>query len=567
MCPNEILSSTTDTSESSPSGANFELLLNSIQEAVLYFETPDLAIRWANAQTGMLRAGSPEELKGKKCYEALHGFTEPCENCPVLRTFQDGRPHSWTGRVPGGRILKVDSTPIHDQFGVTGVVETLADVTDQKTYEDQLREYATEMEHANLRMEEMVLQTEVANKAKSEFLANMSHEIRTPMTAILGYADLLGQEEQELDKQELAQTIKRNGKYLLNVLNEILDLSKIEAGRLEVGSLPVYLPGLMAEIESMMSVRAAEKGLDFIATNEGPVPEVVRSDPTRLKQILTNLVGNAIKFTREGHVRFSVRFVEKEGNPTVFFSIEDTGIGIPEEDLHTLFEPFRQKDNSVNRRFGGTGLGLTICKRLIDLLGGKIHVQSELDNGSTFTAEVPVALPESVTMADDMRKWFPHKQESHKKRSKFSEKKSLVGLRILLVEDGLDNQRLVSHILRKAGAMIVIAENGLEAIKQVNYSREAKEPFDLILMDMQMPIMDGYRATAQLREMDFNSPIVALTAHAMSNDRQKCLQAGCDDYLTKPIDIKGLIKMIASYCRDKQKSNVQKSGVQKSEKK
>lgn len=557
MCPRKLAPDNIDPSNIS-TGANpiLDLLLDSIQEGVLYFEAPNLEVRWANKQAIKLQKGRGEKKpEGKKCYEMLHGLHEPCHNCPVQKTFLDGKSHSWTGRVPGGRILKVNSIPVQNEGGLVGVVETFLDVTEQKEYENQLREYAAELEHANLRMEQMVAQTEVANRAKSEFLANMSHEIRTPMTAILGYAEMLGQEDQELDCAELAQTIKRNGKYLLNVLNEILDLSKIESGKIEMENHPIYLPGLMAEIESMMSVRAAEKGLDLIVTNEGPVPEVVRSDPTRLKQILTNLVGNAIKFTRQGFVRCAVRFSEHEGVPTVSFSITDTGIGISEEDAKNLFEPFHQQDGSATRRFGGTGLGLTICKRLVDLLDGTIDVKSEPGKGSVFTAEVHVTLPETVTMADDMRKWFPHKQEDHKKPSKLSEKKkSLEGLRILLVEDGLDNQRLVSHLLRKAGAMIVIAENGAEGIRQIEFSQEAKEPFDLVLMDMQMPIMDGYQATTQLRRMGFTTPIVALTAHAMSTDRLKCLQAGCDDYASKPIDVKGLVKLIASYCRDKQRT-------------
>lgn len=534
----------------------FGLLLDSIQEGVLYFESPNLDICWANEQVKKFEKGRGDKgFQGQKCYKVLHGFDEPCHNCPVMKTFKDETPHSWTGRVPGGRIIKVNSIPVQGDESLIGVVGTLLDVTEQKEYENQLREYAAELEHANLRMEQMVAQTEVANRAKSEFLANMSHEIRTPMTAILGYVEMLGQDDQEVDSLELAQTIKRNGKYLLNVLNEILDLSKIESGKIEMENHPIYLPGLMAEIESMMSVRAAEKGLDLIVINEGPVPEVVRSDPTRLKQILTNLVGNAIKFTRQGHIQCSVRFSEKEGTPTVIFSVTDTGIGISKEDAKKLFEPFQQQDGSPSRRFGGTGLGLTICKRLVDLLDGTIEVQSELGKGSVFTAEVHVTLPETVTMADDMRKWFPHRQEVRKKPSKLSEKKkSLVGLRILLVEDGLDNQRLVSHILRKAGAMVVIAENGYEGIRQIEFSKEAKEPFDLVLMDMQMPVMDGYQATSQLRQMGYTTPIVALTAHAMSTDRLKCLQAGCDDYASKPIDVKGLVKLITSYCRDKQKT-------------
>jgi signal transduction histidine kinase/ActR/RegA family two-component response regulator len=533
-----------------------ESLLNNIQEAVLYFANPGLDIYWANNQANLLRKGPlnkrQESIQGKKCYEVIHGIDRPCQNCPVAKTFEDGRPHSWIGRVPGGRIYKVDSKPIHNPDGSLGVAETLTDVTEQKEYENQLHEYAIELEHANLRMEEMVTQTEVANRAKSEFLANMSHEIRTPMTAILGYADLLDQGDKEMDVKELTQIIKRNGKYLLNVLNEILDLSKIESGKIEMETHPVYLPGLMAEIESMMSVRATEKGLNLVVTNEGPVPEVVRSDPTRLKQILTNLVGNAIKFTRRGSVQCAVQFKQDEGKPKVIFTIKDTGIGISEESIPTLFEPFRQEDSSPTRRFGGTGLGLTICKRLVDLLDGDIHVESEVGKGSVFTAEIHVDLPEAVTMADDMRKWFPHKEESKKAPSKLGEKPSLKELNILLVEDGPDNQRLVSHVLKKAGATVVIAENGKEGIETIQEYEQNNNPFDLVLMDMQMPIMDGYEATTELRGMGYKTPIVALTAHAMSSDRQKCLRAGCDDYASKPIDISALIKLIASYCRDKQ---------------
>ena len=377
-----------------------------------------------------------------------------------------------------------------------------------------------------------------ANQAKSEFLANMSHEIRTPMTAILGFADILACSHDEEEREEAVSTIRKNGQFLLNVINDILDFSKIEANRIDLEKATVELPAFLGEIESLVSVSAREKGLEFRLDCPEPIPETIVTDSLRLKQVLVNLVGNAIKFTSEGHVTIRAKMVEICGHSKLQFSVSDSGIGIPAEKISCLFQPFTQADSSVTRRFGGTGLGLTISARLVEMFGSSIRVVSEEGVGSVFSFEIdaspfgPMVPYRKITMdrgeiSDD---WNTERLE---------------GVNILLVEDGPDNQRLISLVLRKAGANVSIVENGKEACDIVAISEYEASPYDVILMDMQMPVMDGYTATHKIRKAGHLMPIFALTAHALEHDRQKCLDAGCDDYISKPIQVNTLIDRIA----------------------
>ncbi len=387
---------------------------------------------------------------------------------------------------------------------------------------------------------------EAASRAKSNFLANMSHEIRTPMTAILGYADLLlDSRETEQDRQAYVSTIRRNGRHLLAIINDILDLSKIEAGKMSIERVSCSPCQVVAEVVSLMRPRFVEKNLSLQVEYRGSFPSSVQTDPMRLQQILHNLVGNALKFTERGGVCVEVSFMESAESkpPRIAFHVIDTGIGISPENVATLFRPFCQGDESMSRRFGGTGLGLSISQRLAELLGGEISVESTPGQGSRFTATVETGPLDGVSFISDCREAALPTGESGEGRNM----RRLAGLRLLLVEDGPDNQHLISRVLTKAGAHVTIAENGLEGRDCALAARDAQRPFDVILMDMQMPVMDGYIATRQLREAGYRGHIIALTAHAMQQDRKICLDAGCDDYTTKPIDTDKLIELVQAY--------------------
>ncbi len=394
-----------------------------------------------------------------------------------------------------------------------------------------------------------------ASVAKSEFLANMSHEIRTPMTAILGFADVLLEhgniENAPPDRIVAARTIKRNGEYLLDIINDILDLSKIEAGRMTVEKAACSPHELAAEVASLMRVRSEAKGLPFRVCYEGPLPDTIHTDVTRLRQILVNVIGNAIKFTEVGEIRLAVRLAPGTagGEPLLVFDVIDTGIGMTEEQVSRLFQPFTQADASTARRFGGTGLGLTISRRLAQILGGDVTVvESRPGVGTRVRVSVSTGSLEGVRMLEAPTESLAH--VDHAGEAASDEGLALSGCRILLAEDGPDNQRLISHILRKAGANVTIVENGQLAVEAALTAWEAGSPFHVITMDMQMPVKDGYTAARELRAKGYAGPIIALTAHAMASDRERCINAGCDDYASKPINRKDLIERIAARFRE-----------------
>ena len=404
---------------------------------------------------------------------------------------------------------------------------------------------------------------EAANRAKSQFLANMSHEIRTPMTAIVGYADTMLEPDQTLsDRHDALQTIRRNASHLLELINEILDLSKIEAEKMTVERVRTDLPALLSDVASMMRPRMAAKGLRFELDISSPIPRYVTTDPLRLRQVLVNLLGNALKFTEAGEVRLQTTCEPSEdgSGSTCRFAVRDTGIGISPEQRARLFQPFAQADESMTRRFGGSGLGLTISLRLAHLMGGDVTVDSTPGKGSTFTVRVETGALDGVEMFDGnlSEAILPAIGGTGLDNRKAASNAAKVNLhaRILVVEDGPDNQRLISMHLRKAGAEVTIAENGRIGVDNVLAAAAEGTPFDLVLMDMQMPVLDGYGATSELRARGQSAlPIVALTAHAMADDRAKCLNAGCTDYLTKPIEKAVLLRVVAGYLPASKKSS------------
>jgi signal transduction histidine kinase/ActR/RegA family two-component response regulator len=399
---------------------------------------------------------------------------------------------------------------------------------------------------------------EKANSAKQNFLANMSHEIRTPMTAILGYSELLNGSEDEAERTQSIAAINRNSEHLLGLLDDILDLSKIEAGHVEVEQVPFSLQQVLQSVSDAMSHRAKQRQNTIVPELDEKLPEIVMGDPTRLRQVLFNLTGNAIKFTENGEIR--VRVSADEEQPSLIrFEVIDQGIGMTAEQAAKVFVAFAQADTSTTRKYGGTGLGLTISGRLTELMGGKLSIESQPDKGTTVRFSLPLhASQEHASQGHASQGLTPSPREETTERSsvlandRVGTELPLAGIRILYAEDGLDNQRLVRRFLERAGASCFIAENGQEAIDCIE---QTEQPFDLILMDMQMPVLDGYAATRRLREMGIVIPIVAMTAHALSSSRDECFECGCDSFISKPLTSQTLIEgtlnaLAASKTRD-----------------
>ncbi len=395
------------------------------------------------------------------------------------------------------------------------------------------------LERAKTKAQEAKEAAEAANRTKSAFLANMSHEIRTPLNGILGFADVLRKADRDLSEAERSDylaTICSSGQHLLTIINDILDLSKIEAGMMAIDRAPCSPHQIIADVISVLRVRAHEKGLSLEYRWTGGIPETIQTDAIRLRQLLINLIGNAIKFTEVGGVKIAAA-LDQATPPQLVIDVTDTGIGIPADKLATIFDPFVQVDTSVTRRYGGTGLGLAISDRLARALGGRLEVHSELGCGSVFTARVATGPLEGVRIVEPSAAATSCGDVSRRSEGP----PSLEGARILLAEDGDTNLKLINLILTRAGATVTTVENGQMALEIAG-----RKPFDLILMDMQMPVMDGYTATSALRDAGFAGPIIALTAHAMKGDEEKCLAAGCTAYLAKPIDSNKLIRAIAS---------------------
>ncbi len=398
------------------------------------------------------------------------------------------------------------------------------------------------------------------SRLKSQFLANMSHEIRTPLTAIVGYAETLMENTPGLMASalhtETINAIRRNSEHLFQVTDDILDASKIEAGKLTIHNSQCSLREIVMEVESLLRVGAEKKSIAFRLDAKNPIPKMITTDPVRLRQILLNLSENAIKFTEKGSV--SLETVYRQDAPAwIEFLIQDSGQGIDPDVQNELFRPFVQADNSMTRKQRGTGLGLYISRQLARLMGGEVDMRSSiLGIGTTLGVKLPIgiALPVEVENLFPTQVLGASSSISDVKQSFAGSNQgalSLTGIRLLLAEDGVDNQLLISYMVKKNGAEITVVENGQLAIEAYEAARLTERPFDVVLMDMQMPVLDGYSATRMMRQRGYQIPIIAVTAHAMPGDRDKCIDAGCSDYLTKPVERKKLTDAILSGCKQK----------------
>jgi signal transduction histidine kinase/CheY-like chemotaxis protein len=371
------------------------------------------------------------------------------------------------------------------------------------------------------------------DRAKSEFLANMSHELRTPLGIVLGMTELLASDLSSAEeKRKHLEIVNRNAQLLLRLVNDILDLSKIEANKLEVENIDFLFPDMISSLMSELKPQAEARGIELRLSTKGTIPQVINSDPIRLRQAVQNIVGNALKFTKQGYIEVELKASETK----IFITIADTGIGIAPNQVAEVFSVFTQGDSSYSRKYGGAGLGLALSRRIAQLLGGDVELlESGLGKGSKFLISIAYTPGNSSAVTRE------------KARQEVSQQPvRLSGVRILLAEDSLDNIALIQTYLRQSGAIVDVAENGIDAVKMAQ-----SHPYDIILMDIQMPGKDGYEATAQLRREGYMMPIVALTAHALSEHKVKAVESGYTDYITKPVRADRLFAIIRRNLRMK----------------
>jgi PAS domain S-box-containing protein len=472
---------------------------------------------------------SNQDVLGKTFAEILGPDRYPA-NRPFIQKVLGGEIATYERESRSGdttATLGITLVPeFDDKKHVEGFIVVASDITKHKEIQAELKK-AKEA-------------AEVANATKSAFLANMSHEIRTPLGAVLGFSELLVNDEMtSSERVDSFEIIKRNGRLLSNIINDILDLSKVEAGKLDVEKVEVSFDDIMKEMSSVLNLEAAEKGIELSVTSVGTIPNRIKTDPLRLRQILFNIVGNAIKFTSRGSVNVKVKLIpDANGTTKLAFVVADTGEGIEPEQAGRLFRPLTQADVSTTRKFGGTGLGLVLAKKLANVLGGDVVLTSSTPGkGSIFTVTIDPGVADQVL--------FQSSETARTQTLHIARPEPVVNLRklkVLLVDDSIDNQVLIKKILMLAGANVETANNGKEAVEKALHN-----DYSVILMDLQMPEMDGYEATKLLRGQGFNKPIIALTAHAMASDKQRSLQSGFNSHLTKPIDNVELVRTLSEY--------------------
>lgn len=524
-------------------------IVDSTSDAIISESMDGIITSWNEAAKAMY-GYDREEVMGKSVTilspEEL--FDETIRLVQAVRRGEKIHNFETMRRRKDGSVLwaSLSISPVYDACGnIIGISKIARDVTERKKAEQKYQQELIERRKTEQALRQAKDIADAANAAKSAFLANMSHEIRTPLGAILGFSELLVMREQDpADQEECVDVIKRNGQLLLNLINDILDLSKVEAGRLSIEKAPTLLPRLLEEIRVSLNLQAVSKGIQLSFIQKSPIPTLIETDSVRFKQILNNIVGNAIKFTERGSVTVEMQMVSKdEGKQLLYIEVRDTGPGISPEYASKLFEPFNQADPTYTRKHGGTGLGLALSRKLATLLGGDVLLtESEPGVGSVFAIYID---PGSITQRHTQAESSHVNQPARLSRPK----QSLEGLKVLIVDDAEDNRRLIARMLRMVGAEVETAADGSQAL-HLAFEKE----LHVIIMDVQMPIMDGFAATTELRRRGFKKPIVALTAHAMKEERDRCMAGGFNSHMSKPVDWHELVSQLSHY---KLKSNQQ----------
>ncbi|MEJ5342608.1 MAG: ATP-binding protein [Thermogutta sp.] len=503
---------------------------------------------------------SEKEIVGQK----LLRFVHPDDHQLVreqLRLRRQGLSSTYQLRIvrKNGEVrwILAAVAPVYDPTGrYCGGMGLVTDITEQKQAEIALRDHAAKLEQLVRELEEARQEAQAALRAKDQFLASVTHELRTPLTAILGYAETL-LIEGDLNRAPptriaAIQTILRNGQYLLQIINDLLELAKSEAGRLEINAQDCSLVELAEDVMQLMEIRARAKNLPLRLEIRGCVPRRIRIDPIRVRQILINLLGNAIKFTDSGSVRLVVQVPRSDdGQCSLQFEVIDTGVGIPAEMCEKIFEPFHRGDASTNARFPGTGLGLAFSRSLARCLGGDITVVSEVGLGSNFRVTIPLGSADQFEWVDpaELRREAKAKENASPESTKGGSRGCRIRARVLLAEDANETRRLFQHILQSAGVEVSTAETGRDAVRKALENHVEGKPFDCILLDINLPDLEGYQVVRLLRESGYIAPVIALTAGTEPGERERCFMAGCDDFATKPLDRCTLLKLVAKYAR------------------
>ena len=508
----------------------WENIFQAIGHPVLVLDC-NFRILAANRVALELSGGDPQGVSGRKCFEVFHGGDGPPLNCPMARVQRSGKAeHAELEMDMLDKTCMVSCTPVRDRQGnVAKIIHIAMDVSERRRFERELECANRDLEAALKRAHELAAQSEMANRAKSEFLANMSHEIRTPLNGANGMIELLQQTDLDAEQRGYARDAHRCLSRLNRLLSDILDLSKIEAGKFSLSEDIFDISSMRQQLGEVFLLDAAAKNLRLEFSFDPNLPDMVKGDESRLRQILFNVVGNAVKFTERGCVRIEAKLLswDLDGRVTVLFSVRDSGPGISEDIAGTIFEPFVQGEHTYVRKHQGAGLGLAIVRRLVDLMGGEISLQSVPGQGTVFTFYLPFeqAAGETTTV--------------HVAQQTAAVSKSW---NVLLAEDDLVNATYAERILRKIGCSVAVARDGKEVLRKLR-----EESFDIVLMDVQMPIMDGVEATRIIRSWEgpvASTPIIALTAYAMTGDADKFLAAGMDAHLAKPVSVQEITQVM-----------------------
>ncbi|WP_417392708.1 ATP-binding protein [Gimesia sp.] len=537
-----------------------QLLKFSIDVVVVITETgniqtagPSIESAWGWSTEEISKANIRDLLTEASCDACRHCFSECIVSgngavCELVVKLKD---HTCIPYELTLHQLEKSYEGVHFIGIFRDISERFRFLNQQTEYLERLKQTRRELKRKEFELKSALNLVEQANQAKSEFLSNMSHEIRTPMTSIVGYSEVLKESTSLPEHHALIDIIQRNGDHLLQVINDILDISKIELGQYELIKEDCSPAILLQEVIDVYEPQANLKGLQLLTHIQETIPETIQTDPGRLKQVLGNLLSNAVKFTDIGQIRIEIRvFTQSNFESLLQFNVADTGKGISQGHLKHIFAPFTQADNSSTRKYDGTGLGLTLSQKLVQLLGGKLTVQSTVNQGSVFSVTLNVGRKTSEGKETDSPLDLRDKKCRTQTTSDFTKGKFTTGMKgkVLLVDDTQEIRRLFSYMLSKLELDVITATNGREAIEQIHEAEGLLgTPYGLVLMDMQMPVMDGYEATRYLRSQNYQIPVIAITAHTLITDREKCIAAGCSDYLGKPVKFEFLSDMVFRY--------------------